>query len=184
MGLLTYTKRSSAVVAADPELVYEILTDYDGYSEWMPLIARSVLLAKEGDLAIAEFELVRPSKEKFAVECIHTKNRMVLTRTISGRIPVRQIEWDLSPSGQGTDVKVVVEARTNWHRILPAYRRFINPVAFLAGLRAQLSSFSPEALPDEEGEKIFELTESEQGLVCWIRGKKYTLTPAPEGKND
>jgi ribosome-associated toxin RatA of RatAB toxin-antitoxin module len=184
MGLLTYTKKCSAVVAGDPELVYEILTDYDGYSEWMPLVWRSVLLAKEGDLAIAEFELVKPRKEKFVVECIHTKNKMVLTRTISGRIPVRQIEWNLSPSAQGTEVKLAVEARTNWYRILPAYRRFINPTAFLAGLRSQLTAFSPDAVSDADGEKIFELTESEQGLVCWIRGKKYSLIPVPEGKND
>jgi hypothetical protein len=167
----------------DPGLVYEILTDYDSYCEWMPLIAESRLLAKEGDLALAEFELAKPRKGKFVIESIHTKNAMVLIRTISGKVPIDQMEWTIAPSDRGASVSVIVQSRANWGRFVPAYRRLIDPGACMAGLRSQLAAFSPDlGLTSEEGEKIFELSETEQGLVCWLRGKKYILTPAPEGK--
>jgi ribosome-associated toxin RatA of RatAB toxin-antitoxin module len=183
MGLLSFKKKTSAVIPGDPELVYEILTDYDSYCEWMPLIAESRLLAKEGDLALAEFELTRPRKEKFVIESIHTRNTMVLIRTISGKVPINQMEWTISPSAQGVAVSLIVQSRTSVARFVPAYRRLIDPGACMAGLKGQLAAFSPDlGLTSAEGEKVFELSETEQGLVCWVRGKKYILTPAPEGK--
>jgi hypothetical protein len=32
----------------------------------------------------------------------------------------------------------------------------------------------------EEGERILELLETGDGFVCWVRGKKYVLTPESE----
>ncbi|MND05905.1 hypothetical protein D3C83_269640 [compost metagenome] len=43
-------------------------------------------------------------------------------------------------------------------------------------LQGQLATFMPEiALADESGDRILELMETEEGVVCWIRGKKYVL---------
>jgi hypothetical protein len=48
-------------------------------------------------------------------------------------------------------------------------------------LLSQVSTFLPElAVRDEEGEKILELVETDEGVVCWIRGKKYVLKPESE----
>ena len=184
MGFLTYTKKASIVLPCESSLPYEVLTDYDTYSEWMPYVVSSKLLAKEGDLAIAEFEMSRPDKEKYALECIHTRNKMVLTRRISGKLPVSQFEWIIRASGDGQcEVTLTIQAKANWHRLIPAYRTFMNASKCLGALQSQVSSFCPDiSVPDAEGEKIIELSETEQGLVCWIRGKKYILTPAPEGK--
>ena len=33
---------------------------------------------------------------------------------------------------------------------------------------------------NEAGEKILELAETEDGVICWIRGKKYVLQPVAE----
>ncbi len=184
MALLTYTRKASVVLSCDPSMPFEILTDYDTYCEWMPFVIKSKLLAKEGDLAIAEFEVSHPNKDKFALECIHTKNKMVLTRRISGKMPVSQFEWIIKASGERQcEVTLTLQAEANWHRLIPAYRIFMNASKCLGALQSQISCFCPDiAVPDGEGEKIIELSETEQGLVCWIRGKKYILTPAPEGK--
>jgi len=184
MSLLTPTRRASTVLPCSPSLPYEILTDYDSYFEWLPHVTKSKLLAKEGDLAIAEFEMSQPRQDKFALECIHTRNKMVLTRTISGRLPVAQLEWTIEPSGEGCKVTVAIEARTNWHRLLPGYGRLMDPNSCLKSLQSQVSAFTADlSIQDEEGEKILEVIETEDGLVCWLRGKKYTLTPAPGGKS-
>jgi len=184
MAFLSYTKKASISLPCAASLPYEILTDYDTYNEWMPHVTQSKLLAKEGDLAIAEFEITRPVKEKFALECIHTRNKMVLTRTISGKIPASQFEWIIQADGEKKcQVTLTIQGKANWHRLVPSYRSFMNASKCLDALQSQVSAFSPDlAVSDQGGEKIIELAETEQGLVCWIRGKKYNLTPAPEGK--
>ncbi len=184
MALLTYTKKASIALPCEPSLPYEVLTDYDTYCEWMPYVVKSKLLAKEGDLAIAEFEMSHPHKATFALECIHTKNKRVLTRRISGQLPIHQLEWIIKPGGEKQcEVTLTIQALANWHRLIPAYRGFMNASKCLGALQSQISCFCPEiAVPAGEGERIIELTETEQGLVCWIKGKKYFLTPAPEGK--
>ena len=186
MSLLTTTKQSATVFDCDPSLLYDILTDYDTYAEWLPLIAQSKSLAKEGDLAIAEFELPPPQKEKFVIECIHTRNKMVLWRTIGGTIPISQVEWTIAPSGEGhSQVTLAVLGRVNWTSFVPRYRQFLNPSRCLKALQSQISTVLPEiALSSEEGEKILELSETDQGVVCWIRGKKYILKPDSEENHD
>src|SRR4030081_3252932 len=70
---------ANVVVKAEPATVYDILTDYDNYLDWFPVTNHSKLMVKEGDdLAIAEFECVKPSGAKLTMECIHTRNEMVL----------------------------------------------------------------------------------------------------------
>lgn len=161
----------------DAGLLYEILTDYDNYLEWLPRISQSKSLATEGDLAIAEFHLANAKKDRWVVECIHTRNKMVLWRTIEGKVPVTQVEWTIEPAGEGQSrINLAVERQLQWSSLLAGNGKFLNPAAVLKGLQGQVSTFLPEiALPDQEGEKILELTETEEGVVCWIRGKKYIL---------
>jgi len=182
MGVLKLTKKASVVLPCDPGLVYEILTDYDSYVEWMPLVAHSKLLAREGDLAIAEFILMRPRQDRFVVECIHTRLQMVLTRIISGKLPVTQFEWVIAPAEEGRcEVTLTIERKTNWRWFVPAYRVFMNAAKCLHALQARISAFLPElVLAEDDGEKILELFETEEGMVCWIRGKKYALKPTAE----
>ena len=177
MSFLTPTRRSTATLRCDAGLLYEILTDYDSYVEWLPRISQSKSLATEGDLAIAEFHLANAKKDRWVVECIHTRNKMVLWRTIEGKVPVTQVEWTMEPAGEGQSrVSLAVERRFQWSNLLPGTGKFLNTPAVLKSLQGQVSSFLPEiALADEEGEKILELSETEEGVVCWIRGKKYVL---------
>jgi len=185
MSLFTFNKRATAPYRCDPTLLYEILTDYDTFAEWLPRIARSKLLAKEGDLAIAELELLRPPKDMFVVECIHTKNKMVLWRTIRGRSPVTEVQWDIERGEEGQSrVTLTLEGKNDWTRLVPAYSQFLNPSRCLQALQARISEFLPELSTREDGEKILEISETAEGLICWMQGKKYLLTAAPEGKHD
>lgn len=185
MGLFTFTKRSSQMFPCDPSLLYEVLTDYDTYAEWMPLVGKSKLLAREGDLGIAEFELLRPPKDMFVVECIHTKNKMVLWRTIRGKVPISEVRWDFEPSGnEQTRITLTIEGKTSLAWFEPAYRKFMTTSRWLKALQSQISAFLPQAVMDEDGEKILEIAETSEGLICWMQGKKYLLTPASEGSHD
>jgi ribosome-associated toxin RatA of RatAB toxin-antitoxin module len=177
MSLFTPTLRSAATLPCDAALAYEILTDYDHFVEWLPRIGQSKALATEGELAIAEFEFVAPRKERFVVECIHTRNKMVLWRTIEGRVPIRQVEWDIAAAGAAQcQVSLAVSGPFSPNPLRPGAGKFLNPGPCLKALQSQVSSFMPEiAVADESGEQILDLSETEEGVVCWIRGKKYVL---------
>ena len=137
MNLFTIIRKAEAVLPCAPDLPYEILTDYDSYAEWLPSLSQSKLLAKEGDLAIAQFELSGRGKDKYAVECIHTNNKMVLTRTISGVIPAAQFEWKIDAEGKGCKVTLTIEGMTNLRLLLPVYRMLTNPTKCLKALKSQ-----------------------------------------------
>jgi hypothetical protein len=183
MSLLAPAKRSTASLQCDAGLLYEILTDYDICAEWVPQISQSKSLATEGDLAIAEFHLSNKKKSRIVVECIHTRNQMVLWRTIEGETPITQVEWTIEASGEGQSrVTVAVERRFEWASFLSGAGNFLIPPAALKGLRRQIAAYSPEiALTDGEGEKLLEISETDEGMICWIRGKKYILTEEGAG---
>ena len=181
MSLFTSTGHSSAALPCGAAFAYEILTDYDHFSEWLPHISQSKSLATEGDLAIAEFDFVAPRNERFVVECIHTRNQMILWRAIEGRVPITQVKWDIaegrSASGAAQcEVSMSVSGRVSLNPLQPGAGKFLDPRACLKALRNQASSLMPEiAIAGACGEQILDLSETEDGVVCWIRGKKYVL---------
>jgi hypothetical protein len=89
------SKRSASAIPGDPALLYEILTDYEQLGEWMPRIAGGKLLAREGDLVLAELELKGGEASRFSMECIHSKDQMVVWRPIENKISVAEVSWEM-----------------------------------------------------------------------------------------
>jgi ribosome-associated toxin RatA of RatAB toxin-antitoxin module len=175
---------ASLVIDAEPATVYEILTDYNCYAEWMPLVSTSRLLAEEGDLAIAEMSLALGEGETMAIECIHDRDRMVLSRAIGGSLPVEKVKWDIEPEGSGRcKVTLAMHPEERWQTFLPSHRKFLNPEACLAALKRQASLFNGTSRAGQPGaELVFQISETPDGLVAWYLGKQYKLTPMEEGK--
>ena len=184
MSFFTPIRRSSAVLPCDAALVYEVLTDYDHCSEWLPHIAQSKSLATEGDLAIAEFEFLPFRRERFVVECIHTCNRLVLWRAIEGRVPITQVQWDIAAeAATRCRVSISVSGLISLNPLRPGAGKFFDPHACLQALRSQTSSFIPEIMiAGMNGERILDLTETEDGVVCWFRGRKFVLKQESSGE--
>jgi ribosome-associated toxin RatA of RatAB toxin-antitoxin module len=176
--MLTFTKEHSDSVPAPPEVIYEILTDYGAYAEWMPLIGRGQLLAVEGNTAIAEFNLTDPKDERVAVECVHDKNRMVLTQPIEGDTPFTRIQWDIEPEGTGkSKVHLTMKCTADARWLSGSYANF--PENAIKGLQNQASAFSAEFSADgPDGSRLLEIFETEEGLICWLNGKKYIMKEA------
>lgn len=168
---------ASQTLNCEVELIYEILINYDDYFEWLTFLSNSRLLAKEKDLAIAEFEVQSPGS-KLSVECIHTKNQGVLLRRISGEVPIQQIAWTIQGKGPGKcEVALEVQSKREFSDILKFRRpRYWRASAVLEALKSRCVTFSSSfPLTDEAGQKIVEAFESEDGLVLWVLGKKYVI---------
>ncbi len=176
--MLTFTKEHSDTIAAPPDIVYDILTDYDSYAEWMPLIGRGHLLAVEGNTAIAEFHLTEPEGERVAVECVHNKNQMVMTQPIEGDAPFTRMQWDIEPEGAGKSrvhLSMRCTADTRW--LSGSYSSFAENA--VKGLQNQASAFNVDlAADDPDGTRLLEIFETEEGLICWLNGKKYIMKEA------
>jgi hypothetical protein len=165
-------------------LVFELLTDYDSYEEWLPLVTRAKLLAREGDLALAEIEVAQPVPDRLVFECIQDKNRSVLSRVISGNIPLAKIEWVIAPAGPGqSTVSVTLEGKSDWHWLIPGYRKLLDARRFAEALKGQATAFSSEiSVTGDSGEVILDLIDTGEGMVLVYRGQKYTLQPVAEAK--
>lgn len=169
---------ANLLVKAECATVYDILTDYDNYLDWFPITNHSKLLVKEGDdLAIAEFEFDQPAGAKLTMECIHTRNEMVLNRRISGNMPVLRLQWNLAPAPGGTSVTLRTEMDfTNWRMFVPGVAKHFAHATLLKALEGHINAFSSE-LQAEGGRKFLEIIQTNDYLEIWFMGKKYKLTP-------
>ena len=172
------TKRSALPIPADPVVLYEILTDYERLAEWLPQVSRGRLLAGEGDLALVELELRGRENTRFAMECIHSRDQMVVWRPVEKRIPVTEFRWELEPAGDG-QCRVSAMAKRPLSLSLRSQdlRQFLEPGTCLKALHDQAPVFTPDDKLAEGCEKILEIVETESGLICWLRGRKYRLVP-------
>lgn len=169
------------VVPWAPALVYQSLIDYDNWSEWLPSITSSKLLAKEDTLAIVQLGFNLRGEEDLILECIQTSNNSVLARVIEGKVPLQQIRWTIQTAENGASkVTLSVTRHLPRHLVHPAYWPMMNPSACLAALRSWMASIQPGPEISPGGENLLELWETDTGLVCWIRGRKYVLTPVDD----
>src|SRR5262245_21526349 len=169
--------QANAEFACRPSLLYEILTDYDSYKDWMPKVRASALLARAGELAIARLDFA-PGEEYASLECIHTHNRSVLSRAIEGQLQLRSLEWTLEPlSGDRSRVTLVLEGQTRLP-IGSGRADLLNADAILSALKGYTGAFMPELVFEGvQGEVALEIFETENGLVCWFNGQEYEMRP-------
>jgi len=169
---------ANVVVKAEPATVYQILTDYDDYLDWFPITNHSKLLVKEGDdLAIAEFEFDKPAGAKLTLECIHTRNEMVLHRRISGNMPILRVQWNLAPQAGGTSITLRTEMDLgNWRMLVPGMAQNFGHKELLKALEGRVNAFASE-MESGSGRKFLEIIQTNDYLEIWFMGKKYKLTP-------
>lgn len=178
---LTPLSPVTTVVAAEPSTVFDVLTDYDNYLEWFPQITHSKLLVKEGDdLAIAEFGFDQPKDSKLTVECIHTKDELVLQRKIAGNTPLSRVQWNLASEGSKTRITLKTELDfANWRVALPGVSTSFVPQMLMGCLEGRLNAFASE-LGTEGGRKFLEIIETNDCLEVYFLGRKYKLVPMDE----
>ena len=170
---------ATAEFSCSPEVLFEILIDYDSYKEWMPQVGASTLLAKAGELAIARLEWSPAEHGAATAECIHTTNAGVLSRMIEGESPIASLEWELAENAsKGCQVRLILEKVAGLH---PGFSELLSPEKILGGLQAYAAAFSPElVLEGEAGEVILEIFESAEGFSCLFNGQRYEMRPASD----
>ncbi len=176
----------TVVVSADlqgsREELYGILADYDRYSAWMPGIELSSVLAREGDVTIAEFRGRRFSDRTFNLELIYSRPDAIAFRQIdsldrpeiSGRWRVGETERGVgSPT---TLVRLTARIETPFFRLDSRWRM---RSALRAGLdalgarRRRLAATRPAAGAGKR--KVLEVVREAGGLKVWYLGETFRL---------
>lgn len=169
---MTLKRHASITVPCEAALAYEILSDYAGYEQWMPGVKSSKVLAQETNFAIAELEFIAHPGAKMTVECLHAPRQTVIARTLTGHKPAFKLAWEIAPTSSGeSQVTVNMEGhirllfRMGWSSI------FADPHKGLESLIDLVATYGDSPT----GDKVIEISETEDGLVCSYRGTKYQM---------
>jgi ribosome-associated toxin RatA of RatAB toxin-antitoxin module len=95
--------RARALLGAPPERVFEAITDYEHYREFMPLTTVSEVRRREGDTVWFYTELSFPLKTiRYEIKLKLDKARLRTEWTlVDGNIRSNEGSWQLEPYGQG-----------------------------------------------------------------------------------
>lgn len=117
---MRFTVRASLYIKAPRRVVYSALAGYRQYESWVPDIVRSRLLAREGELAIAEFLAPPYGNDKLLLEFVESKPDSVVFNQVDrlrqdgvfGRVELKE-----APDGSGTMVEALLGAKASALRL-------------------------------------------------------------------
>ncbi len=165
--------------------LFAVLTDVDAYREWLPGVEHSQILAREGDIVVAELACPRYTPRVFTLEFLQTAPSSVVFQQIdSYGQPEVSGRWDLEePEAGGSQVLVRASlclAAPFWRL---GVRRRIRSVlsAALSALDERCRHLGSEVAAEEGAkQKVLEVVREAAGLRIWYLGETFFLQKAEE----
>ena len=174
------TARSSAFIRAPQRVVFSVLTGYRQYEMWVPDVTSSRLLAREGELAIAELIAPPYGDEKLVLELIQSPmDRVVFTQVDRYRQDGIFGHFELAGAddGSGTLVQAELGARVGLLRLRCRRRlkRVLeNTLEALADRALKLMTSGLAETPDQRA-KLLEIEISGKEVTLRVGGDTYEL---------
>jgi len=137
-------------IDAPPAAVWAVLADFGAISQWVPLVGHSCLTTARGD-GVGATRRVQIARQTLLEKVTTWKPGRLLTYTVEGLPPMAGIPlttWELTPSGDGTRVRLTTALDTgvNPIRALVA-RKVLERMSLAAGFMvAGLSQAATTAL--------------------------------------
>lgn len=174
---------NSCVVGAAVEQVFGVLSDYANYPMWAPDVVSATILAREGDIVVAEFCSPFLTDKKYVVEFLHGRPSSIVYKQVDqfGERGV-QGEWRLerAPDGSETTVHGSLLVRAEMTKTLLNRRRaglvLQRRLDSLRELFAPAAAGPPAARRGLAADPVVEaVAKGEAAVVCW-QGSRYVLT--------
>lgn len=180
---------SDIIVSATLDQVFATLTDYERYADWAPDVVSANVLAREGDIVVAEFYSPELMDEAYQLEFIHSKPVSViykqkgifektgrLKRGLSG-------SWSVTkePNRQAVRVTASMALQGRYRQHLANRKK----AKLVLQRRLDVLQHMFDPLPtghsldiplQDSGKEILELFETAEGREIWIYGNRYRLT--------
>ena len=172
---------NSCLVTASVEQVFGVLSDYANYPLWTPDVVAATVLAREGDIVVAEFHSPFLSDKKYVIEFVQAPPTHIAYKQVDqfGERGV-QGEWrlDRPPEGGGTRVRAamvvraeITKALVNRRRVRLILQRRLDALRELFGPAAAGQSTAVDVAEDA----LLDAIANEPATVSW-RGARYLLT--------
>ncbi len=164
------------------ETLFEIVSDYDQYQAWMPMIAHSKVLTREGDITIVEFRTSQGSDRSYTVELVHAAPTAITFQQIDSLDPAAVSgSWQLEASDTGVEVQAKLRVPTAFLRFgsRRRIRTELQVTLDALGTRSrQLNSSGPQTGATRR--KVLEVVREARGLKIWYMGESYLVPKTRE----
>ena len=177
----------SARLEGTREELYAILADVGRYSRWVPGIELSSVLAREGDVAVAELRGRRFNDRTFNLELILSPPAAVAFRQIDSLDrPAVSGRWQLDETAPGVGAAIVpvrLAVRVETPLLALGSRRRLRS-ALRSGLDALAARHRhlAAAQPEAGRQKVLEVVREAEGLRVWYLGESFRIPKAETGR--
>jgi ribosome-associated toxin RatA of RatAB toxin-antitoxin module len=176
----------SMTLHAPAEDVFAVLADYQRYVEWAPDVVASAVLAKEGDIVVADFLSPFLTDEKYVLEFVHSKPHSITYKQVD-QYGARGVQgsWRLDPQGGDTMVTAHLDYREAlWHRTVSRRRAQLILDRRLDSLATRLPGAAARGeereFGDTERSKLFEALAQGEAFTVWSPRARYVVTRVKE----
>lgn len=164
---------------ADRDEIFDRLTDYPRLSEWFPGVESARILAREGDIVVAEVAAPALGAPSLVLELVHSPPRLAqFTRVDQYRGEGTSGTWELIEVDEGVELRVRLRPGPSFAGARGRKRLRTGLEHALDAIRSGLEETAarPEAEDEERGRrKILEVTRRGDTVVVWHRGRVFEL---------
>lgn len=164
---------------ADRDEVFALLTDYPRLCEWLPGVESARVLAREGDVVVAEVAAPGLGAPTLVLELVHSPPGLAhFTRVDQYRGEGTTGTWELSEDNGDVELRVRLRPGPSFAGARGRKRLRAGLENALEAIRRGLEEKTAE--PETESEvdgrrKILEVTRRGDTVVVWHRGKVFEL---------
>jgi ribosome-associated toxin RatA of RatAB toxin-antitoxin module len=168
---------ASRQVHATPDDVFSVLADYEHYEDWSPDVVAATVLAREGDVVVAEFLSPFLVEGKYILEFVHSRPSTIIYRQVDQHESRGlQGSWSLAATAD-TSVTIVtgqMDFRTEiWRRAADRRRAERILQRRFDALQGHVSSAARRGdgraavEPQQPDPALFDALEKGQALTVW-----------------
>jgi hypothetical protein len=169
----------SVRLQAEQDEIFDRLTDYPRLSEWLPGVESARVLAREGDIVVAELVAPGLGASSLVLELVHSPPKLAqFTRVDQYSGEGTSGTWELVADDDGVELRVHLRPGPSFSRARGRKRLRAGLDDALDAIRKGLEEIAaqPEPEGDEEGRrKILEVTRRGDTVVVWHRGRVFEL---------
>jgi ribosome-associated toxin RatA of RatAB toxin-antitoxin module len=118
-----FTMKMQMSISGEPSRVYQTLTDFENFSEFMPQCSSVEIVSREGNSVVMEIRRFVKFLGKDLVGRVEyelSPNRMSV-RTLNHPLADFHEEWSLEPGGGGKETRVLYSAKSKMKVPMPDY---------------------------------------------------------------
>ncbi len=176
---MDHTIEAAVRLETDRDEAFARLTDYTRLGDWLPGVENARVLAREGDVVVAEVAAPGLAAPRLVLELVHSPPGLAhFTRVDQYRGEGTSGTWELTEEDGGVELRVRLRPGPSFAGARGRRRLRAGLEHALEMIRRGLEETASEPEPDVEAggrRKILEVTRRGDTVVVWHRGKVFEL---------